>query len=351
MDRKSPTKSNIVQPTGPLEVHNSLFNVVNGNTVVYGGNYYMYNHTYQISSPDSVQRVVPSGTQINPIEGPIIPLQLCLSADQRSEIRRMKDDVQRQHNLSANNAFPSMKVDLPTSYLSPLLPGSPTLDPLVYQVNKISKEVSTLAVDKSTVTVTRHKLLESFVMRVNPFHSFRCSPQKRRRALLREALCLLDDIEDNADAIAEHASALSILGEHLHALRMESEANTIYTWAVDLYRALANIQPDIFLPYLADSLLNIGFRVTQNTPATEEAVALLRPISGPECSPDIRCHFANALTWHASYLSDTLELHEEALKLQKEAVSIYESVLRQEAQFANLVENIHRPTNCRTSTR
>ncbi|KAF9525173.1 hypothetical protein CPB83DRAFT_860126 [Crepidotus variabilis] len=333
----------------------SLFH---GNTIVHGGNFYMHNTTYQLPTHDlslKSDATMPLQTEW---KGDLAQIRvtteetqhavqqlLALSTDQRVEIQLMKINVQQK--LSVNESRPVYGNNTGTKGTSPPEPSrSRTLEHLGYEVDEVDKGVARLALDNQIVVCRRP--VEPFVMRF-PSKSFRCSPRKRHRTLLQEVLHLLGDLEDNADAIDEHAYKLNVLGERFSALEMQRESSIFYTWAVHLYRILMKAHPQDFAPYLAETLANLSDTIPQNEkslPATEEAVTLMRSIIGPDSSQDLRCQFAWVLSKHANYLTDSLSLHQEAMTITAEALEIYESTLRPAVTFLDLVgdenENLSR---------
>jgi len=84
---------------------------------------------------------------------------------------------------------------------------------------------------------------------------------------------------------AERARALGMRGLALSALGRWAEALQATQEAVDLYRRLAQQNPDAFLPYLAMSLTNLGNRLSEMgrraeaLQATQEAVDLYRRLA------------------------------------------------------------------------
>lgn len=165
-----------------------------------------------------------------------------------------------------------------------------------------------------------------------------------------EALHVLRNIEENPNSIAEHAYALNLLGEHLAIFSMRHEASIAYTSSVKLYRALNNLDPSYFSPYLSESLLNLRNHIAPEalpTSLTEEAIAILRAVVGPNSHEDHSCILADSLCSHASSLFLFSDLHEEGLRFVNEALEIYASFLPEQILRmggSNLGKRIDQPS-------
>jgi tetratricopeptide (TPR) repeat protein len=129
---------------------------------------------------------------------------------------------------------------------------------------------------------------------------------------------------------SECASLLVLLSNSLGDLGRREEALTAIEEAVTAYHALAQAQPNAFLPDLAMSLNNRAGRLSdlgrrgEALTASEEAVAAYRALA--DTHPDTFLpNLAASLTMQSSCLSD-LGRREEALTVIKEAVTTYRAL-------------------------
>jgi tetratricopeptide (TPR) repeat protein len=138
------------------------------------------------------------------------------------------------------------------------------------------------------------------------------------------------------EAAEERARVLNTLGTALSALGRREEALAATQEAVDIYRGLAQVNPQVFLPYLATSLNNLGSdlsalgRREEALAATQEAVDIYRALAraNPQAFlPDL----ATSLNNLGNRLSD-LGRREEALKATQESVDIRRKLAEQNRQ-------------------
>jgi tetratricopeptide (TPR) repeat protein len=138
------------------------------------------------------------------------------------------------------------------------------------------------------------------------------------------------------EAAEERARVLNTLGTALSALGRREEALAATQEAVDIYRGLAQVNPQVFLPYLATSLNNLGSdlsalgRREEALAATQEAVDIYRALAcaNPQAFlPDL----ATSLNNLGAMLS-ALGRREEALAATQEAVEIRRQLAGQNPQ-------------------
>jgi tetratricopeptide (TPR) repeat protein len=132
---------------------------------------------------------------------------------------------------------------------------------------------------------------------------------------------------------AERARALEMWGLALSALGRREEALKAIQEAVEIYRRLADRQPDAFLPGLAGSLRRLGFQLSalgrraEALEVTQEAVELYRRLAAQH--PDAFLpELAASLTNLGSQLS-ALGRRAEALEVTQEAVELYRRLAAQ----------------------
>ncbi|WP_233261617.1 tetratricopeptide repeat protein [Vitiosangium sp. GDMCC 1.1324] len=141
----------------------------------------------------------------------------------------------------------------------------------------------------------------------------------------RTLLKALPALEDGRE-LAERARLLNNLGASLSALGRREEALEATREAVDVYRELAQRNPDAFRPYLAGSLNNLGAMLSElgrreeALEATREAVDVYRELA--QRNPDaFRPDLAMSLNNLGNRLSK-LGRREEALEATREAVEL-----------------------------
>jgi tetratricopeptide (TPR) repeat protein len=124
----------------------------------------------------------------------------------------------------------------------------------------------------------------------------------------------------------ERAGVLVMLGRALSALGRREEALTATQEAVDIYRGLAQVNPQVFLPDLATSLNNLGNRLSdlgrreEALTATQEAVDIRRKLAEQNRQaflPDLAMSLNNL-----GRALSALGRREEALAATEEAVEI-----------------------------
>ena len=137
--------------------------------------------------------------------------------------------------------------------------------------------------------------------------------------LYRAMLALAENDPEKARALGMLGYALSALGQHEQALTAAQEA-------ADLYRGLAQAQPQAFLPDLARSLNNLGLMLSalgrreEALAATQEAVEIHRKLA--QANPQA---FLPNLAGSLNNLGDRLKesgQSEQALAAYEEAVRI-----------------------------
>ncbi|KAF9531331.1 hypothetical protein CPB83DRAFT_99056 [Crepidotus variabilis] len=218
----------------------------------------------------------------------------------------------------------------------PKVSRSQTLDFLNGQLLNVGKEI--LRRTGSNNSNSRHLQVKPFVQHI-PIISFHKPPEKRHRTLLKRVLSLLEDLEENGTAIDEHAYALNSLGDIFCSLAMFQEASTVYIWAIDLYRILAQFQPEDFKPYLAEALCSLVWPLAETEASTaaaiEESIEILRSMSGPNSPPDVRCQFALQLATKHRFPA-TPSVEEGVLQDFDDAINILESILQEDPKFLEL---------------
>jgi tetratricopeptide (TPR) repeat protein/nucleoside phosphorylase len=139
---------------------------------------------------------------------------------------------------------------------------------------------------------------------------------------------LLDALpaSEGEEGLAERARLLKNLGNRLNALGRREASLEATREAVEIYRALANRNPDAFWPYLAMSLNNLGTQLRglsrreEALEATRESVELYRALANR--NPDaFRPDFAMSLNNLGTLLSG-LGRREEALAVTREAAEL-----------------------------
>ena len=132
------------------------------------------------------------------------------------------------------------------------------------------------------------------------------------------------------------ATSLNNLGNRLSDLGRREKALTATQEAVDIYRALARANPQAFLPDLAMSLNNLGRALSalgrreKALTATQEAVKLYRQLA-QQNPPAFRPNLAMSLNNLGNVLSE-LGRREKALTATQEAVDIYRDLARANSQ-------------------
>ncbi|MFL5351079.1 tetratricopeptide repeat protein [Archangium sp.] len=142
----------------------------------------------------------------------------------------------------------------------------------------------------------------------------------------RTLLTALPSLEDER-VLAERARLLISLGNRSGALGRREEALQATHEAVEVYRVLAERNPDAFRPSLAGSLNNLGIRMNalgrreEALQATHEAVEVYRALA--ERNPDaFRPNLAMSLN-NLGIRMSALGRRAEALQVTREAVEIY----------------------------
>ena len=163
-------------------------------------------------------------------------------------------------------------------------------------------------------------------------------PNPERTLALREVVVQMrriraDSLPENdperVSALGNYGTALSALGRREEALKASQEA-------VDLYRSLADQNPQAFLPDLAMSLNNLGNRFSnlgrreEALKASQDAVDLYRTLAdqNPQAFlPDLASSLNNV-----GAMFSNLGRREEALKASQEAGDLYRSLADQNPQ-------------------
>ncbi|KAF9523072.1 hypothetical protein CPB83DRAFT_66834 [Crepidotus variabilis] len=199
--------------------------------------------------------------------------------EQRTQIPNMKTEVQMQLNQYKLEALTS-------SNTHQLIPSrSSTLDSLTYQLENLYVDLPKVAAQHKSNE--KQPPVHPLIVRV-PYFSFHRSRAQRNRRLLRKVLDLLENLEDDATAIEQHAFGLNLLVDYFGQSDMCGESLQVAVWVVDIYRILVRVNRTAFEPFLAKALGNLvhcrvvmGLSFAESLSTIDEAITLIRPHANP----------------------------------------------------------------------
>ena len=252
---------------------------------------------------------------------------LVFDSDQVAELKHMEGRIS---NLDTSNlASEVTKSTVSDAYLR-------------YQVEEIDKSLMQLSTKDHTYPVNAP--LDDYLQPFQPVITMRTphgDREARHRDVVKKTLEILQTLQQGSSnlSIQEGAWDMVNLAISLYELDMFQEAVTIGSWTANLFRTLYEVEPDIYKPYLALSLLNLAryYLETSSEKAfdpMEESLALSRSLQETSSTPEIRSQLGRSLTTYASMLAKKKK-HEQALATAQEAVEIFEAILREVSDWVD----------------
>ncbi|KAF9531794.1 hypothetical protein CPB83DRAFT_848749 [Crepidotus variabilis] len=248
---------------------------------------------------------------------------LILSTPQLTELRRIEALVSAKSSTGIRSPIPMRSSQRAPRRSNSLI----AQEYLCMQVDNISQTLSETFMDG-----VQSSLDVASLARMVPFYSFRRSADDRHRSIVRHTLELLQALEQHPEDLQRPVLSLFSLSCHLSQLDMHEESETLSGWCVELLRKLEALRPEVYRLHLSMALHNLATDyqntdLVKATPVAEEAVTLIRSISGAGSLRETRNQLALTLSTYSCILWMSGNI-EKACSTSLEAVSIAEDDLR-----------------------